>query len=70
VQAFVQREPSRGETFRAELRRVTRNGKGDTVQTVDLTSSPVRLPAAGAADIDASDAPLSLDDLVGLVLQR
>ena len=70
VQAFVQRAPSQGETFRAELQRVTRDGKGDTVRAVDLTSSPVRLPAAGAADIDAGGAPLSLDDLVGLVLQR
>jgi hypothetical protein len=68
VQAFVQRAPSQSETFRAELQRVTRNGKGHTIQAVDLTSSPVRLPAAGAADIDASDAPLSLDDLVGLVV--
>jgi len=70
VQAFVQRAASDSETFRAELQRVTRDGKGNTRTAVDLTSSPVRLPAAGAADIDASDAPLSLDDLVGLVFQQ
>jgi len=70
LQAFVQRAASDSETFRAELQRVTRDGKGNTRTAVDLTSSPVRLPAAGAADIDASDAPLSLDDLVGLVFQQ
>jgi hypothetical protein len=68
VQAFVQRAPSQDETFRAELQRVARGGKGDAIQAVDLTSSPVRLPAAGAAEIDASDAPLALDDVVGLVV--
>ena len=70
VQAFVQRAASDGETFRAELQRVTRDGKGNTRTVVDLSSSPVRLAAAGEANIDDADAPLSLDDLVGLVFQR
>jgi hypothetical protein len=72
VQAFVQRAPSQDETFRAELQRMARSGDRDVVQGVDLTSAPVRLPAAGAAGLDAGDGPLLLDglDLVGLVLQR
>ena len=69
VQAFVQRAASESATFRAELQRVTRHSGGKTSYVVDLTSAPMRAPAAGAADIDAADAPLSLDDLVGLAFQ-
>jgi hypothetical protein len=70
VQAFVQLAASQSATFRAELQRVARDGRGNASPGVDLTSSPVRLPAAGTADIESSDAPLELGDLVGLALQQ
>ena len=62
VQAFVQRAASQSETFRAELQRVARDRRGSASPVVDLTSAPVRLPAAGVAD-----SPLG--ELVDLVLE-
>ena len=70
VQVFVQRAASQSATFRAELQRVARGGGGNAGIVVDLTSSPVRLPAVGTADIAPNDAPLELGDLVGLALQQ
>jgi hypothetical protein len=68
VQTFVQRSASKGESFRAEVQRVGR-GKGSKT-VVDLISPPVRSPAAGKAAIASNDTPISINELVGLVLRR
>ena len=71
VQVYVQRAASRGDTFRAELLRVTRDRKGNTRSVVDLTSAPVQSsPAAGTTDIEPDDTPTSLGDVVGLVFPQ
>jgi hypothetical protein len=53
VQVFVQRAASESDTFRAEVQRVARDGRGDARLVVDLISSPVQ-SSAGQRQINST----------------